>query len=94
MSILGKPKGGTFERFPDKFEEIFRDAWTNNANVISLLYSGTPALKTDFTRTGKRTWKGAIDDGINSVKWYYINQFTDGFNQDGLDFLTAKISGT
>lgn len=55
MSILGKPKGETFERFPDKFEEIFRDAWTNNANVISLLYSGTPALKTDFTRTGKRT---------------------------------------
>ena len=94
MNILGKPKGGTFERFPDKFEEIFRDAWTNNANVVSLLYSGTPALKTDFTRTGKRTKKGAVDDGVNSLKWFYINQFTDGYNQDCLDFLTSKISGT
>jgi hypothetical protein len=53
MGILAKPKGGTFERFPDKFEDIFREAWTNNANVVSILYSGTPALKTDFTRTGK-----------------------------------------
>lgn len=53
MQVLPKPKGQTFERFPDKFEEIFREAWTNNANVVSILYSGTPALKTDFTRTGK-----------------------------------------
>jgi len=73
MNILGKPKGGTFERFPDKFEEIFREAWNNNANMISLLYSGTPALKTDFTWTGKRTKKGALDDGINSLKRFYIN---------------------
>jgi len=94
MNILQKPKGGTFERFPDKFEEIFREAWTNNANVISILYSGTPALKTDFTWTGKRTRKGAVDDGVNSLKWFYINQFTDGYNQDCLDFLTSKISGT
>ena len=94
MTVLPKPKGGTFERFPDKFEEIFREAWTNNANVVSILYSGTPALKTDFTRTGKRTRKGAIDDGVNSIKRFYINQFTDGYNQDALDFLTCKISGT
>lgn len=31
------------------------------------MYTGTNALKTDFTRTGKRTIKGAIDDGVNSV---------------------------
>jgi len=94
MNILSKPKGGTFEWFPDKFEDIFWEAWTNNANVISLLYSGTPALKTDFTRTGKWTKKGALDDGVNSLKRFYINQFTDGYNQDNLDFLTSKISGT
>jgi hypothetical protein len=49
MNILAKPKGGTFERFPDKFEELFRESWANNANALSILYSGTPALKTDFT---------------------------------------------
>jgi len=31
-------------------EEIFRKNWTFNADAISLLYTGTGALKTDFTR--------------------------------------------
>lgn len=31
---------------------------------------------------------------MNSVKRFYINQFTDGYHQDALDFLTAKITGT
>jgi len=56
-----------------------------NANVISIAYTGTPALKTDFTRTGKRTTKGAIDDGVNAVQRYYYNNLTDGYNQDCLD---------
>ena len=34
---------------------------------MSILYSGTPALKTDFTRTGKRTTRGALDDLNNSI---------------------------
>lgn len=48
-------------------EETFREAWTDNANKISILYTGTPALKTDFTRTGKRTTRGALDDGVNAI---------------------------
>lgn len=91
MKILNKPVGSPFERFPQKFEEIFRQAWTNNANVCSILYSGTPALKTDFTLTGKRTIQGAIMDGVNSSKRYYINNFCDFHNQDVLDFTTMKI---
>lgn len=91
MGILNKPKGTPFESFPIKFEEIFRQAWTNNANVVSILYSGTPALKTDFTLTGKRTPKGAIMDGINSCKRYYINNFCDFHNQDILDTTTYKL---
>jgi hypothetical protein len=50
-----------------------------------MLYSGTPALKTDFTRTGKRSYKGAINDFCNSTQRYYINNFCDGYNQDCLD---------
>jgi len=49
MNILEKPKGDPFESFPMKFETIFRQGWTNNANVCSILYSGTPALKTTTT---------------------------------------------
>ena len=32
---------------------------------MSTLYAGTNALKTDFTRTGKRTVQGALTDGKN-----------------------------
>lgn len=59
---------------------------------MSYLYTGTPALKTDFTRTGKRTYVGALNDGINSVTRYYINNFTDGYYHDCLDIATMKLS--
>lgn len=48
-------------------ESLFKNVWADNADAISLQYSGTPALKTDFTRTGKRTRLGIIRDGINSL---------------------------
>jgi len=91
MNILEKPKGDPFETFPAKFETLFRQAWTNNANVCSILYSGTPALKTDFTLTGKRSAQGALMDGINSAKRYYINNFCDFQNQDILDSTLQKL---
>lgn len=40
-------------------------------------------MKTDFTRTGKRTKLGAIKDGINSMTRYYKNNFADGYRQVG-----------
>ena len=45
------------------------------------------ALKRDVTRHGKRTHKGALDDGINSLLRYYINNVKDKSRQLGLDFL-------
>jgi len=45
---------------PYDLEKVFRDLWTKNADVMSFLYTGTGALKTDFTKTGKRTIKGAL----------------------------------
>jgi phosphatidylinositol 4-phosphatase len=58
--MIQKPNGSAFEKLPEVFENHFRKNWTINADAMSLLYSGTPALKTDFTRTGKRTTLGAI----------------------------------
>lgn len=49
--------------------------------MISIQYSGTGALKTDFTRTGKRTKLGAMKDGLNSLTRYYKNNFADGYRQ-------------
>ena len=70
-------KENPFEKFPDALETAYRNAWSNNADIISQLYAGTPALKTDFTRTGQRTYQGAIKDGKTALKRYYINNFSD-----------------
>ena len=67
MGIQSQPKGDPFEKFGGTLEEAFREAWTDNADTISILYTGTPAQKTDFTRYGKRTMRGAMNDGIYSI---------------------------
>ncbi|KAJ8973053.1 hypothetical protein NQ317_011333 [Molorchus minor] len=67
------------------FEALFKNVWADNADVVSIQYSGTGALKTDFTRTGKRTKLGLIRDGINSLTRYYKNNLADGFRQDAID---------
>jgi hypothetical protein len=69
----------------DALDAMFRNVWANNADAMSFQYSGTGALKTDFTRTGKRSIKGACMDGINSLTRYYLNNFKDGRNQDSVD---------
>ena len=74
------------------FETIFRNIWADNADVVSKSYSGTGALKTDFTRTGKRTRVGAIQDLSNSLTRYFRNNFLDGPRQDAFDvFLGSYI---
>ena len=55
--------------------------------------SGTGALKSGFTRTGKRTIGGILDDGVKSVTRYYVNNFQDGTKQDALDLVTGGESG-
>ena len=55
--------------------------WADHANEISIAYSGTGALKTDFTRTGKRTKVGALEDGYKSIMRYIKNNFFDGARQ-------------
>ncbi|RWS02429.1 phosphatidylinositide phosphatase SAC1-A-like protein, partial [Dinothrombium tinctorium] len=66
-------------------ENIYRKVWADNADFCSIQYAGTGALKTDYTRTGKRTRSGLIKDGINSLLRYYKNNFADGFRQDSID---------
>ena len=40
-------------------------------------YTGTGALKTDFTKEGKRSMKGVINDSVNSVKRILLNALKD-----------------
>lgn len=55
--------------------------WADHADIISIQYSGTGALKTDFTRTGKRTYNGMFRDLKNSLLRYYKNNLRDGVRQ-------------
>ncbi|RPA97402.1 hypothetical protein L873DRAFT_1829081 [Choiromyces venosus 120613-1] len=76
----------------NNFEIMFRNAWADNADVVSRAYSGTGALKTDFTRTGVRTKAGAIADLSNSITRYFRNNYSDGPRQDAYDlFLGAYL---
>ncbi len=72
-------------------EAAHRLLWADNADAISRLYAGTPALKGDFTRTGKRTRRGAFDDGLNSLQRYYLNNFIDADRQEGMDLLVGSV---
>ncbi|KAJ0400082.1 hypothetical protein P43SY_003937 [Pythium insidiosum] len=74
----------------EAFEVAFKNAWADNADYVSRMYAGTGALKTDFTRTGKRTLVGALQDGVNSVTRYYLNNFADGIRQDAYDLLVGN----
>ncbi|KAI9794281.1 MAG: hypothetical protein M1833_000424 [Piccolia ochrophora] len=74
------------------FQHLYRNLWADNADVVSKSYSGTGALKTDFTRTGKRTRAGMLQDLNNSLTRYFRNNFTDGPRQDAFDlFLGAYL---
>ncbi|KIJ45625.1 hypothetical protein M422DRAFT_166497 [Sphaerobolus stellatus SS14] len=73
----------------DDFMFKFRNIWADHADSISRAYSGTGALKTDFTRTGKRTNAGALQDGVNSVMRYIKNNYFDGARQDAFDVFTG-----
>ncbi|KAK3987074.1 phosphoinositide phosphatase SAC1 [Cladorrhinum sp. PSN332] len=83
-------RGSRFQDEDPAFEFMFRNMWADNADVVSTSYSGTGAMKTDVTRTGKRTKAGAMQDGKVAVMRYCLNNFMDGPRQDAFDlFLGA-----
>ncbi|KAJ2462009.1 Phosphoinositide phosphatase sac1, partial [Coemansia sp. RSA 2320] len=73
---------------------MLNNVWADNADAVSCAYSGTGALKTDFTRTGQRTKAGAIQDGRNSTERYIRGNFFDGERQDAIDLLLGNFTAT
>lgn len=95
---LAKPgkTGGESEvdiRFFNESEDRFKHVWGDNADAVSKQYSGTGALKTDFTRTGKRSTTGIVGDGVKSVVRMYYKNFVDEGRQEAIDILcgNAKV---
>jgi len=63
--------------------------WNNNANTLSMQYTGTSALKNDLTEHGVRTIRGLIQDAISSGRRYVNNNFTDGRVQETIEMVTG-----
>lgn len=92
IGVMTKSRNASaFEKLPDSLEQIFRVQWTNNADILSILYSGTPAMKTDFTATGKRTFKGGLKDAETAIKRFFLGHFYDNRKQDFIDFSLGQI---
>lgn len=93
LAKFGVLKGefDTSEAHPD-FQRLFRSTWADHANLLSLQYAGSGALKTDFTRTGKRTYAGLFEDLQNALIRYFKNNFQDGFRQDSIDLFLGSTT--
>lgn len=87
---LGLMREGESAEEDAAFEHLFRNIWADNADVVSKSYSGTGALKTDFTRLGVRTKQGALQDLNNSITRYCLNNFSDGPRQDAFDLFLGN----
>jgi hypothetical protein len=72
--------------------EVTRRAWSEQADALSMAYTSASALKTDFTRTGKRSLAGVIGDSLTSVRRLMNRAFTDDEKQEMLDTFLAQHS--
>lgn len=64
--------------------------WADNGDAISQIYTGTNALKSSFSRSGKMNLAGALSDVTKSVSRMYQNTFVDSKKQSTIDLLLGK----
>ncbi|KFG25394.1 uncharacterized protein NESG_02168 [Nematocida ausubeli] len=93
LGLTGILKNGDILDIDDYLSESsvkkFGQLWNSNANMLSMQYTGTIALKNDLTEHGVRTIKGLIQDAISSGKRYVNNNFTDGRMQEIIEVITG-----
>ena len=92
LTTVQPSEDNVFQKFDGNFESAFKIIWADHGDGISLPYSGTGAMKSDFVRTGKRTIEGNIQDGIISLTRFYINNFRDGYFQDCNDYFLGLLN--
>lgn len=77
-----------------QFDVFWKNSWADNADVMSRRYTGTGALKTDYTRTGRRSTAGALSDAVLSTKRTLNRNWKDDDRQHGTDlFLGEDLVG-
>ncbi|VDN96004.1 unnamed protein product [Rodentolepis nana] len=65
--------------------------WADNGDALSRHYTGTAAMKGDYTRTGSRTVNGLMKDGVSSMSRYY-QRFGEIKRQAAMDFLLGHAN--
>jgi phosphatidylinositol 4-phosphatase len=92
MGVLNSsPETSTAAAFLE-FDSAFKNTWADHADALSAVYAGSGAMKTDFTRSGKRSKAGLVRDLVMSIRRYACNNFLDGKRQDGIDLLLGVVS--
>lgn len=70
----------------------YNSLWADNGDAISQIYTGTNALKSSFSRSGKMNLAGALSDVTKSVSRMYQNTFVDNKKQYFMDLLLGYDS--
>ncbi|XP_071828390.1 phosphatidylinositide phosphatase SAC2-like isoform X2 [Apostichopus japonicus] len=78
------------ETLPQEIRSVFQNMWANNGDILSQSYTGTAALKGDYTRTGERKISGMMKDGYHSANRYLTAQFKDAYRQLTVDILLGN----
>ena len=79
-------------RAAELFNARLKDMWANNGDNLSMLYTGSGALNSEYARTGKRTLVGRLDDVMRSMNRMYNNAFLDEAKQDLIDLLLGRTT--
>ncbi|BGP13847.1 Inositol-1,4,5-trisphosphate 5-phosphatase 1 [Rhodosporidiobolus nylandii] len=69
-----------------------RILWADNGDALSKSYTGTGAINTSFTRTGKKSLAGMLSDATKSVSRVYQQQFVDSGKQKAIDALLGNLA--
>ena len=77
-ALLGPAPGSTLMHDCLQVEQRFKILWADHGDDISRQYAGTGALKSGFTRTGKRTKMGLLEDGLKSAMRYALELTWNG----------------
>jgi hypothetical protein len=67
------------------------ELWADNGDLLSKIYTGTGALKSDVTRSGKTSFAGMLGDATKSLNRFVINNFQDKDRQEVIDLLLVRL---
>ena len=70
----------------------FNALWADNGDAISKLYANSGAMKSDYTRTGKRGYRGVLTDATISITRLWSGIVNDFFSQAVIDYLLGNVT--